>query len=982
MSGAIPVSRAAGAAPGATATLPIDRLAQMGERTALTGAWTLGRSGWLIAKGGVEVFAAPAEGPGDAAEARRHVCTLTAGTLIPPLPDGPGEARLVAVPWAETEAVRYDADGLAAAGADPIAALALANGLDAWIGRFGDGIAGLVAHRPRPTVLAVPGRRLALPAGALVAGRQRVAWLTLPAGGMLAGLEPVSGAVPVTAGLWVEVDAAAETMPAATLFALRTTAFREVLAAFHAAAMAVLSVNLSLALVDEHALVEARARRQAHDLREVLGDLAGLVGGRTADAPVDARGGEFLFAAVAAVGKAMALPVVRPPKIRAADADVPPTLEEVAQASGFGHRRIALEGDWWRRDHGPLLAFTAEGRRPVALLPRGGWRSGYRIHDPADGRTRPLDRRAAAGLARYAHVLYKPLPDKTMTVAGLLGFGFRQGGADAASLLLLSLMGALLGTLPPVLTGFAIDTVVPGRATDRLLEMGVALTLAAIVKLTVDLAGRVAAIRVDTRAGGRLQAALWDRVIRLPLPFLTRHAAGDLAARVGVLEAFAASVRQLATGGAVAGATLLSSLGLLFLYDLRVALAACALMALLIAVTVATGWLQNRAMGDGEQKAGLVNAFVHEVVGGIQKIRLAAAETRAFVGWARRFAPMRSRMLRARRIADLHTAFLAGYQVLCLAAMFAVVALPREQAMSTGTFLAVVVTFVGAGAAAAQLAQLIMASLFLAPGLTYGRTLLDAVPERRAGKVDPGLLSGAIEVSNLGFRYDGGYGGGGSVFAGLSFTVEPGEFVAVVGPSGCGKSTLVRLLLGLEVPQAGAIFYDGRDLRGLNPQAVRRRIGTVLQQGRPMAGSILENIRGTSASTVEEAWEAATVAGLADDIRRMPMGMQTMVTDGGGTLSGGQVQRLMIARAVAGKPSILILDEATSALDNRIQADVMKRLEALSATRIVIAHRLSTIVNADRILVLEQGRVVQSGPYKRLIAEDGPFARLAGRQIA
>jgi len=975
MSDAAPIARAA---PAAMAALPADRLAQLGERVAMAEAWTLGDAGWLIARGGAEVFALPAEGARDEDGNRRHLCTLVAGTLVPVLPDAPGEARLVAVPWAETEAVRFDADGLAAAGADPMAALALAEGLEAWIGRLGDGIAGLVAQRPRPTVLAVPGRRLALPAGALVAGRRRVAWLTLPQGGMLAGLEPVAGAVPVTAGLWVEVDAAVETMPAATLFALRTTAFWEALAAFHAAALAVLSVNLSLALVDDHALVAARARRQEHDLREALGDLAGLIGGRPAEAAVDARGGEFLFAAAAAVGKAMGMTVVRPAKIRAAEADVPPTLEEVAQASGFGHRRIALEHGWWRRDHGPLLAFRNDGGRAVALLPRGGWRAGYRVYDPADGSTRPLDRQGAAGLARHAHVLYTPLPDRKVTVAGLLGFGFRQGGADVASLLLLSLLGALLGTLPPVLTGFAINTVVPGRATDRLLEMGAALALAAVVKMAVDLAARVAAIRLDARAGGRLQAALWDRVIRLPLSFLSRHAAGDLAARVGVLESFAASVHQLASGGVVAGATLLSSLGLLFFYDLRAALAACGLMGVLVSVTVAAGWLQNRAMADGEQKAGLVNAFVNEVIGGIQKIRLAAAETRAFVGWARRFALMRSRMLRARRVANLHTAFLAGYQVLSLAAMFAVVALLRDEALSTGAFLAVVVAFAGASAGAAQLAQLVMACFFLAPGLTYGRTLLDAVPERRAGKVDPGPLSGAIEVSNLGFRYDGG----GSVFAGLSFTVEPGEFVAVVGPSGCGKSTLVRLLLGLETPQAGAIFYDGRDLRGLNPQAVRRRIGTVLQQGRPMAGSILENIRGTSGCTVEEAWEAAAIAGLADDIRRLPMGMQTLVTDGGGTLSGGQVQRLMIARAVAGKPSVLIFDEATSALDNRIQAEVMKRLEALSATRIVIAHRLSTIANADRILVLGQGRVVQSGTYKRLMAEDGPFARLAGRQIA
>ena len=205
--------------------------------------------------------------------------------------------------------------------------------------------------------------------------------------------------------------------------------------------------------------------------------------------------------------------------------------------------------------------------------------------------------------------------------------------------------------------------------------------------------------------------------------------------------------------------------------------------------------------------------------------------------------------------------------------------------------------------------------------------------------------------------------------------------MAIVGPSGCGKSTLFRLLLGFEKPESGAIYYDGQDLGGLDIQAARRQIGTVLQNGRIVDGDIFTNIIGSKALSIDDAWEAARMSGLDKDIEAMPMGMHTFISQEGGGLSGGQRQRLMIARAIVSKPRILFFDEATSALDNRTQAVVSESLESLKATRIVIAHRLSTIVNADRIFVLEKGVVAQEGAYQELIEKEGPFADLAKRQM-
>jgi ATP-binding cassette subfamily C protein len=234
----------------------------------------------------------------------------------------------------------------------------------------------------------------------------------------------------------------------------------------------------------------------------------------------------------------------------------------------------------------------------------------------------------------------------------------------------------------------------------------------------------------------------------------------------------------------------------------------------------------------------------------------------------------------------------------------------------------------------------------------------------------------ALEHVSFRYRQDGPF-----VLNDVSLHVEAGQYVALVGPSGCGKSTILRLLLGFEAPEFGKVVYDGQDLAGLDLPAVRRQCGTVLQNGVIMAGSIFENIAGGLLIAIDDAWAAARLAGFADDVEAMAMGMHTVVSEGGTNLSGGQRQRLLIARALALKPKIVFFDEATSALDNRTQAIVSESLDRLAVTRLVIAHRLSTIRNADRIFVLEDGHVRQSGTFAELAGQEGLFARMMARQM-
>lgn len=302
-----------------------------------------------------------------------------------------------------------------------------------------------------------------------------------------------------------------------------------------------------------------------------------------------------------------------------------------------------------------------------------------------------------------------------------------------------------------------------------------------------------------------------------------------------------------------------------------------------------------------------------------------------------------------------------------------------EEAISSATFMAFAAAYTGYNTMLAKAVPLASQIFSLQPLLENLQPILAEQPEGADDRVDADALSGAIEVSHLSFSYREGAP---EILHDVSFRVAAGENVAIVGKSGCGKSTLLRLLLGFEQPKMGSVLFDGQDMADLNPTSVRSQMGIVLQNGQLMTGDIFTNIVGQSALTVNDAWAAAEAAGIADDIRQMPMGMQTVISEGSGNISGGQRQRLLIARALAAKPAIVIFDEATSALDNRAQAIVTESLNRLKATRLVVAHRLSTIRECNRILVLDQGRIAESGTFDELVKKDGIFAKLVKRQVA
>jgi NHLM bacteriocin system ABC transporter ATP-binding protein len=440
----------------------------------------------------------------------------------------------------------------------------------------------------------------------------------------------------------------------------------------------------------------------------------------------------------------------------------------------------------------------------------------------------------------------------------------------------------------------------------------------------------------------------------------------------------------------VSGATVSAVLGgvfslvnfaLMFSYSPSLAWRASLLIALAVAITGVGSWIQLRHQRKVSAIQAKVSGVVLQLLSAVGKLRVAGAEVQAFAQWAQRFGEQRSIQFRVRRVATGMSSVQAAFPVIANGVLFAS-ALPLLQegeALRTGDFLAFLAAYASCQAALLGACTALLSTLTTVPLYEQARPILVTAPEVDEAKSDPGSLTGEIAIQRAHFRYSAD---GPLVLRDVNIHVKPGEFVAFVGPSGSGKSTMFRLLLGFEKLESGAIYYDGQDLNGLDVQAVRRQLGVVLQHGQLMSGDIYTNIAGSAQVSIEDAWEAARMAGFDEDVKAMPMGMHTVISEGGGSLSGGQRQRLMIARAIVQRPRILLFDEATSALDNRTQAIVSASLERLRVTRVVVAHRLSTIVKADRIVVIQRGQVVQEGRYDELMARPGLFAELARRQIA
>lgn len=944
---------------------------------------------WMVGAGRVDVFATALRG-GEPVGRRTHLFRVEAGAPLFGVAQAADDAEvaLVAVGSTGTTLAELPLAELRRRAAEPATRAPAVALLHDWVERVCEGL--VRGERLRRFRALAPGDDAEVEGGTRVCPEAGVAWIGQVEGSSRflgrgeAVLEP-GALLPLSQRAWVECDGAARVASTGTdalLDGADPSAPWTALDRLHHALVAVTAGRLR----EGEQAQRDRQRAWEEDGRTVMrASLAGLA--QVLDPPRDARGmrmrpaaegarEDTLFAAFRLVAEAQGIRVTPPPPGQPAARRNP--VEALAQASRVRVRRVTLRDGWWRGDAGPLLGRMADQERCVALLPAP--RGGYELYDPETRAGRRVDDAVAAELGPHAFALYRPFSAGPQGVRELLRFGAHGCGRDLATVACAAAAVSLLGLLTPLATGILFDSVIPGAERGQLLQLAAILVVCALATAAFTVVRGVGVLRLETRVGTAVQAALWDRLLALPLPFFRDYSAGDLAVRAMGVEEIRRTLSGTVVNALLGGLFSLANLLLLFHYDLALGALGAGLVAVALAASLGAAWLQLKLTRETLALRARASGMVLQLLQGIAKLKVVGAEVRAFGVWARLFGEQRHLRMKTRRLGGRLAVFNAAFPVLCSMVLFRAL-LGRADgpgALTTGEFLGFVAAFNLALAAALATSTAVINSLTVVPLYEQLRPILQAEPEVGGGKNAAVELSGEIDLQHVAFRYRPD---GPQILRDVSVRIRPGEFVAFVGPSGAGKSTIFRMLLGFEHPEGGSIYYDGQELSGLDIQSVRRQVGVVLQQGKVLTGDIFTNICGTSLATLDDAWEAARMAGFDDDIRQMPMGMHTLLNEGAGTLSGGQRQRLMIARALVNRPRILLFDEATSALDNRTQDVVTRSLAALHTTRVVIAHRLSTIVGADRIHVIDGGVVAESGTYAELMARGGHFAEMARRQL-
>ncbi len=649
-------------------------------------------------------------------------------------------------------------------------------------------------------------------------------------------------------------------------------------------------------------------------------------------------------------------------------------LEYSLRPHGLMYRDIELTKGWYGDAFGPILAFTKEEGIPVALLP--GVPSGYCYTDPMTGKRKRVGKKNAALFAMEAVCFYKPLPRKKLRIPDLLLYMWRCVSVNdlillAVATLAVTLSGLLLPRITMVLTG----PVLASGKVDALVGIAISVVCFNLSSQLLSSIRQLIQSRLDTKTSLGVESSMMMRLLNLPVGFFRRYSAGELKSR-------AMSVNQLCSilMGMVLSTGLTSLSSLLYvtqIFNFAPALVIPSLIIVLVTVgfSIFSSLMRIRITKRHMELSAKESGMSYSLISGIQKIKLTGAEKRVFAKWLDLFADDAATQYNPPTFIKVNSVVSTAISLFSTIVLYD---LAVETGLSPSGYYAFTTAYGMLLGTFMSLLGIVVQVAQIKPILEMAEPFLKTEPESAEGKEIVTRLSGGIELGRVSFRYDedSPY-----VLKDLSLKIHPGEYVAIVGRTGCGKSTLIRLLLGFEKPEKGAVYYDGRDINSLDLSSLRRRIGTVMQDAGLFQGNIYSNIVITAPElSVEAAWEAAETAGIADDIRAMPMGMHTIISEGQGGISGGQRQRLMIARAIAPKPKILIFDEATSALDNRTQKQVSEALDGMGCTRLVIAHRLSTIRHCDRILVLDGGKIVEDGSYDELIERGGYFAELVERQ--
>ncbi len=659
-----------------------------------------------------------------------------------------------------------------------------------------------------------------------------------------------------------------------------------------------------------------------------------------------------------------------PPQIKTIDEQIEYRMRPFCIKS----RTVTLEKGWYHHAVGAMLGTLKEDGSAVALLP--GKLSGYRLVDVRTGKQIKITNKNEQLLDKEAVCFYEPLPLKKLHMGDLLKFMVQQlSVSDIILYLVLLGLSSALGLLTPLFTRWLFSDVLESGSLQVLLSLAVFMVCFSVSQLCFSAYQSLINSRIGIKQNIAVQAAVMSHMMSLPPTFFRQYSAGELSQRSSYVQALCSTLFN--TIG-MTGLTSLFSLiyiGQIFVFAPSLVIPSLAITIATIVLSLITTFAQMKITREKMELSAKTSGLTYSTITGIQKIKLAGAEKRMFSRWARQYAKEAQLAYNPPMFLKLSGTISLALSLIGTLVLYAIAI---ESQVSIADYYAFNTAYGMVSGAFMSVISIAVTVANIKPTLEMAKPIMEAEPETHGGKESIAELRGGIELNHVSFRYDESMP---NVIDDLSLQINSGEYLAVVGSTGCGKSTLMRLLLGFETPQKGSIFFDNKDIAKIDLESLRRKIGSVMQDGKLFLGDIYSNIVITAPQlTMDEAWEAAEIASIADDIRAMPMGMHTIICEGQGGISGGQKQRLMIARAVAPKPKILMFDEATSALDNITQKKVSEAIDSLKCTRIVIAHRLSTIQHADRIIYLDGGKIVEDGTYEELIAKNGCFAGLVERQ--
>lgn len=660
------------------------------------------------------------------------------------------------------------------------------------------------------------------------------------------------------------------------------------------------------------------------------------------------------------------------------DDDVVPLeqqLSNILHAKGVMKREVQLKVGWWKEASGPLLGRTQSGHM-VALLPKWTGRSYY--YTDAEGKRQKVSRqRMIHDLEPEAYAFIKPLPLHKLTRREFITFILTSANRHSLiHMCLAALIVVLLGMFIPMANKFVFDTVIPaGNPTDLGPIAGLLIGASVAIMLFTFLRN-LYIVRVENIVEMNLHNAVMARLFLLPPKFFHSHSSGELSSKMNNLTMMCQQVNEAIVGALLGGVLSIVYFIQVGIYGGRLLAPAAALyvvQALLVVLyfrTVAN--VQQQYIGKNDA----LNGMECNLFAGIQKIKLTGSETRVYTQWLNRYTHTVHILYNPNFMLRIFPALLALMNV---ASLLVIYYFTRRFSVELSNFIAFTSAYGMLTAALTEITRQIPEMAKVGPQIDSIMAIAETKPEVSESSATISSLSGDIEVNHLSFRYQEDMP---LVIDDLSLNIKAGEYVGIAGASGCGKSTLLRLLLGFETPTRGSIYYDHYDLAKVDKGEVRRRIGTCLQNGRLFTGDIFHNITITAPwATHDDAWEALRMASMYDEIKALPMGLHTIISEGGGGFSGGQKQRLLIARALIGRPNMLFFDEATSALDNISQKQVSDNLDRLHCTRLVIAHRLSTIRHCDRIIVLDKGKIAEEGTFEELMARKGLFYEMSLRQL-